>query len=397
MQVSELNFLVVEDNEFQSHWLKVMLSNIGATKIFQAADGNEALRLLKDESNPIDISFIDLNLPGMDGLELIRHMSKQERAPSIILASALAPALIFSVETMSKAYGVNLLGSIEKPATPEILLDLISRHQAAFNTANPKDFLAIDHEEIRRGLLQDEFVPFFQPKVELASGKVKGLEAFARWRHPERGVLPPAFFLDSLRNTNEIDQLDLVIFKKVLGAYENLRGLNPDLQVAINLSAASCANSDFIEKILSYADLGQLDLANISIEIPESAAVENCPSFLENLVRLRMKGFGVSIDEYGTAHSSVQHLMRVPFSELKIDRSMISGPKCSPALEIALGLSIELCRRLDRASVAVGVETRNDWELLQKLGCNFAQGYYIAHPMEQDALSLWMKEWAEFF
>lgn len=117
MQVSDLNFLVVEDNDFQRHWLKVMLSNVGATKIYQASDGHEALKILRDADSAIDISFIDLNLPGMDGMELIRHMSKQERSPSIVLASALAPSLIFSVETMSKAYGVNLLGSWIRPCT----------------------------------------------------------------------------------------------------------------------------------------------------------------------------------------------------------------------------------------------------------------------------------------
>lgn len=397
MQVSELNFLIVEDNEFQSHWLKVMLSNIGATSIFQASDGNEALPILKNKKNAIDISFIDLNLPGMDGMELIRHMSKQDPSTSIILSSALAPSLIFSVETMSKAYGVKLLGSVEKPATPETLLNLINRHQPLSNIGNDQDSLNISQDEIRRGLKEDEFVPFYQPKVELASGKVKGVEVFARWRHPKRGILSPDCFLASLQSAKEIDQLDLIICKKVIESFESLRMLNPDVHVSINLSPAACASQEFIEKLLSYADAGQFDLTNISFEIPESAAVENCPNFLENLVRLRMKGFGISIDKYGTAHSSVQQLLRVPFSELKIDRSMICDLGDSPALEIALGLGIELCRRLDCASVAVGVETRSDWDMLQKLGCNYAQGYYIAHPMEKDALAVWMKEWAEFF
>jgi EAL domain-containing protein (putative c-di-GMP-specific phosphodiesterase class I)/CheY-like chemotaxis protein len=397
MQVSDLNFLVVEDNDFQRHWLKVMLSNIGAINIRQAVDGHEALRILQDKKHAIDVSFIDLNLPGMDGMELIRHMSKQERSPSIVLASALAPSLIFSVKTMSKAYGVNLLGSIEKPANPGTILNLIALHRSLPQTENKRDIPCIGIEDLRRGLAANEFEPFFQPKLNLASGKVKGIEAFARWHHPQHGLLPPVAFLTPLQEANEIARLDLLIFKKALDSHQTLRKQDPDLVVSINISATSCADPDFVDKVLEHVAERQLDLQTISFEVSESDTVKNSPDFLENLVRLRMKGFGISIDEYGTAHSSIRHLLRIPFSELKIDRSMFPGSDDSPSLEIALGLSIELCRKLSCHSTAVGVETKSEWDLLQKLECDYAQGYYIAHPMEEEALSLWMKEWAEFF
>jgi EAL domain-containing protein (putative c-di-GMP-specific phosphodiesterase class I)/CheY-like chemotaxis protein len=389
--------LVVEDNDFQRHWLNVMLSNIGAINIHQAADGHAALQILKDKKNAIDISFIDLNLPGMDGMELIRHMSKQDRSPSIVLASSLAPSLIFSVKTMSKAYGFNLLGSIEKPANPDTILNLIALHESLPKTGNSGGMPCIEPEDIRRGLSSDEFEPFFQPKVDLVSGKVKGIEAFARWHHPQYGLLKPAAFLELLQEEDEITQLDFLISKKVLDSYQTLRKQDPDLDVSINISARSCVNPDSIDSVLSYAVERQLDLKNISFELSESDAAKNAPDFLENLVRLRMKGFGISIDEYGSAHSSIRHLLRIPFSELKLDRSMFLGPDDSPSLEIALGLSIELCRRLNCHSIAVGVETKNDWDLLQKLECEYAQGYYIAHPMDEEALSLWIKEWAQFF
>lgn len=238
MQVSELSFLVVEDNDFQRHWLKVMLNNVGATNVFQASNGNEALRILKDNKNAIDISFIDLNLPGMDGMELIRHMSKQERSPSIVLASALAPSLIFSVETMSKAYGVNLLGSIEKPAMPDTILNLIGLHKTLPRAATDQHAPRIALADILEGLAKKEFQPFFQPKVELGSGKVKGIEAFARWHHPQLGLLYPASFLPALLESQEIAQLDLLMFEKVLNTYQNLQRHDPSLEVSMNISAS---------------------------------------------------------------------------------------------------------------------------------------------------------------
>jgi CheY-like chemotaxis protein len=112
MPLADLTYLVVEDNEFQRRWLVAMLANLGASRIIEAGDGLAALALLQDPRQGIDICFIDLNMPGMDGMELIRHMARSANPVSIILSSALDPALVFSVESMSQAYGVNLLGTI---------------------------------------------------------------------------------------------------------------------------------------------------------------------------------------------------------------------------------------------------------------------------------------------
>jgi EAL domain-containing protein (putative c-di-GMP-specific phosphodiesterase class I)/ActR/RegA family two-component response regulator len=398
MQVSDLNFLVVEDDEFQRHWLKVMLKNLGASRIVQARDGKEALAILRNTDTPIDIGFIDLNLPGMDGMELIRHLAKEKHVPSIVLASALPRSLIFSVETMSKAYGVNMLGSIEKPVTPDTLLRLIQLYKPASagpdNTAFPPHFT---YEEIRQGLEKDQFEPFFQPKVELATGQVKGVEAFARWRHLKYGILPPSSFLPVLEDAERVELLDWAILRKAVDAYRQWETEGMQLAVSINVSAASYANSEFIEKLIRHVHDNEISTQNILLEVTESAVVKKQPALLENLARLRMHGFGVAIDEYGTVHSSIQDLLRIPFSELKIDRSMIVNPSYSPTQEIALGLTVDLCKKLNCNATASGIEARQEWELLLKLGCNAAQGYYIAHPMEKEALSDWMKEWAEFF
>jgi EAL domain-containing protein (putative c-di-GMP-specific phosphodiesterase class I)/ActR/RegA family two-component response regulator len=398
MQIAELNFLVAEDDSFQRRWLVVMLTNLGAKNIVEASDGLEALRILQNASRQIDISIIDLNMPEMDGMELIRHLAKENHQTSIIVASALDSALLFSVETMSKAYGVKMLGTISKPATPETLLALFKLYKPPqLREPSVLGIPDFSYEEILEGLKNRQFEPLFQPKVEIATGKVAGAEAFCRWRHPEFGLIRPEAFIPILEMRDEMDALVWAVLEKSADACLRWRELGFPISCSINISPSSLERPGFAEKISDYvAELG-MGSNDITVEVTESAAVTNVPYFLENLTRLRMKGFGLSVDDYGAGHSSMQQLLRIPFSELKIDRSFVAGAYQNESMELVLSSSFELCRKLNRQSVAVGVETQQDWNFLIKLGCQFAQGYYIAKPMEADALPAWMAEWSQFF
>ncbi|MGZ5790467.1 MAG: EAL domain-containing response regulator [Burkholderiaceae bacterium] len=399
MDISDLRFLVAEDNDFQRRWLIVMLTNLGANHIIEADDGHTALGFLHNPSQPINICFIDLNMPGMDGLELIRHMAKESNPPSIILASALDPSLVFSVETMSKAYGVNLLGTIAKPATPENLLELIGLYepqQARVNEATASGPI-FSLEEIVHGLRNDQFLPYFQPKVELESGHVKSAEAFARWNHPVHGLLPPAAFLPTLEGTEHLNTLSWIIIEKSAAACHAWKDLDFPISVSINVASSSLAEDGSAEHIAGIVAKQGIDSSLITLEITESAAKIDNPRYLENLARLRMKGFVLAIDDFGTGHASMQELLRIPFSEVKIDRSFVAGASKNDSVRLVLSSNLELARKLNRQSTAVGVETRHDWDLLLQLGCTHAQGYYIAKPMESSVLPGWMDEWAQFF
>jgi EAL domain-containing protein (putative c-di-GMP-specific phosphodiesterase class I)/CheY-like chemotaxis protein len=398
MQVSDLNFLIAEDDDFQRRWLVIMLSNLGAKNITEVPDGLTALKVLQDPTNRIDISFIDLNMRGMDGMELIRRLAKENNQTSIILASALDSSLLFSVETMSKAYGINLLGTVAKPATPEALLESIKLYKAPeARQKNIAPTATFTFAEIQQGLRNKELEPYFQPKVELATGQVKGFEAFARWRHPQYGLVFPNAFIPVLEENGEMDTLAWTIIERSVEACRTWHKHGFLIPVSINISTSSLASPGFAEKISEYISQQGLEEQYVVFEVTESAALTNMPYFLENLARLRMKGFGLSVDDYGTGHASMQELMRIPFTELKIDRSFVAGASQNQALELVLSSSMELCRKLNRLSVAVGVETQQDWDFLRKLGCLYAQGYYIAKPMEAETVPLWMQEWSHFF
>jgi EAL domain-containing protein (putative c-di-GMP-specific phosphodiesterase class I) len=315
----------------------------------------------------------------------------------VIVTGKQPPNLMFSIETLAQVYGVDLLGTLAKPVTPAKLQALLEnyvppRPRQAIETGPRLSFT-----DIGIGLQERQFEPFFQPKIELATGQVKGLEVFARWRHPEYGVLTPVSFIHALEENNRIDFLDWSMIEMSVERCRQFHDRGIPISISINLAAETIAHPAFIRQITACIGRHRLMPDYVTFEMPESSVLTSDPNFIERLVRLRMMGFGLAIDDYGTGRSNLQLLARVPFSELKIDRSFVDGASKKLALGTVLRSCLGLARNLDRMSVAVGVETRQDWDFLQGLGCTYAQGYHIANPMEASSFPGWLEDWRHFF
>jgi|SRR5579859_371923 len=393
MGIENLHVLVAEDHEFQRKTLVRMLTALGAKRVSEAGDGKIALSIFKDRLPPVDIIISDLEMPGMDGMEFMRHIGEAESPVSVILSSALDSALISSVEAMTKAYGITLLGAIEKPVTPEKLRSLIGKYAPPRQKSPRPAAPAIALEEIRRGLHAQEFEPFFQPKVNLSDGSVVGAEALARWRHPQKGIVAPYAFIGEMENHGLIDPLMWIILDKSAACCREWLGKGLEVSVSVNLSLKSLSEAALAERITERVAAQKLSSKQVVLEITESAAMTDIGRALENLTRLRMKGFGLSIDDYGTGYSSMQQLSRIPFTELKIDQSFVMSAVEKESSKVILASSLDMARQLKLKAVAEGVETRAHWNLLQKLGCDIAQGYFIAKPMEAAAFLDWTLQW----
>ncbi len=393
--IADLRFLVVEDHGFQRWAVRRMLEDLGARVVLEAADGRAALEILQNSPEPVDIIVSDLDMPEMDGMELIRHIGEVGRPVSIILTSALDRALIGSVETMTSAYGINLLGAIKKPITAQAMEAAISRYVAApADTTRAKSIgPTFSLDEVIEGLRNHEFEPYFQPKVELSTGVIKGVEALARWRHPIKGVIPPGAFIKIMEDSGHIDALTMAMLEMAAACCSTWRRGGMDATVAVNLSIKSLADVTLADRVTELVLAQNLDPHHMVLEVTESAAAAELGSVLENLSRLRMKGFGLSIDDYGTGYSSMQQLSRIAFTELKVDQSFVQSASKQKSSRVILESSLEMARRLNMVSVAEGVETKEEWELLKVLGCDLAQGYFIAAPMETGEFFRWAKTW----
>jgi EAL domain-containing protein (putative c-di-GMP-specific phosphodiesterase class I) len=232
-------------------------------------------------------------------------------------------------------------------------------------------------------LREKQFEPFFQPKVDLANGRVLGAEALARWRHPDHGVIPPYAFIAPLEQSGEIDVLTLLMLEKAARACATWRERGLELTVSVNLSLVSLSDTTIAERITAIVRAGGLDPLHMILEVTETAAMTEIAPALENLTRLRMHGFGLSVDDYGTGFSSLRQLTRVPFTELKIDQSFVKNCSTNPSSLAIVESSVQMARRLNLKSVGEGVETQAEWDALKAIGCDMAQGYFIAKPMQQ--------------
>ena len=394
MGLADLKLLAVEDHEFQRGMLLRMLARLGASEVSTASDGAEALEIIKARNPAIDIVISDLDMPGMDGLEFMRHLGAAQSSVAIILASAVESVLLDSAETMSRAYGVKILGVIQKPITIGKLEALLRLHGAAPVAAvgaRSGETICCTPAEIQDGLRRDEFELFYQPKVQLLTGEVTGAEALARWRHPRHGILTPATFVGHLESGELIDTFTEMILRKAARFCNDWRarsGLN--VTVAVNLSSRSLADVRFADRVVQVVRAENTAPQHIVLEVTESATMMEVGHALENLSRLRMKGFGLSIDDYGTGYSSMQRLAQVAFNEIKIDRSFVTNAIAQHSARVILESSLDMARKLKVTSVAEGIETRQDWDLLLRLGCDLGQGYFIAKPMDARAFLAWI-------
>jgi EAL domain-containing protein (putative c-di-GMP-specific phosphodiesterase class I)/CheY-like chemotaxis protein len=393
MQIAELSFLVAEDHDFQRKALVRMLRGLGAKAVLEAADGRAALETFKELTQPVDIIICDLDMPQMDGMEFIRHVGEAGVPVSLILSSALDRTLISSVETMTRAYGISLLGAIEKPATPQKLAGLIARYSRTVALPRRPPLEQVPIREIAEGMAAGQFEPFLQPKVLLVNAEVVGAEALVRWRHPQRGLIPPGAFVPALEASGMIDDLTWIMLDKSAAVVSQWLKSGRQYSISVNLSLKSLEDASLAERITERIRHHGVDPACIILEVTETAAMTDVGRCLENLARLRMKGFGLSIDDYGTGYSSMQQLARVPYTELKIDQSFVMGASSQPRLRVMLESSMRMAEKLGLKVVAEGVETRRDWNLLLELGCHMAQGYYISKPMPAPEFLDWVDEW----
>ncbi len=240
-------------------------------------------------------------------------------------------------------------------------------------------------EEIEAGIRNHEFVPFFQPKVEMKSGAVVGAEALARWRHPSQGIVAPYGFILTLEQAGRIDALTFLMLEQVAHATRRLRAAGLDITVSVNLSTTSLGDVALADRVTDIVTGCGVEPKHMVLEITETAAMTALAPALENLTRLRMKGFGLSIDDYGTGFASLAQLARVPFTELKIDQGFVTGCGEYPNARVIVEASLALAHGLRLKTVAEGIESRNDWDALRALGCDMAQGYFIARPMDETA------------
>ena len=398
LELQQTSILVVDDDILLQNVIEAALKNMGFKQVQIVGDGRSALECLR-AGDSIELVLLDLQMPQMDGIRFMRQLAECRPDIDVILASGQRGRLLSTAISLGRSMGLNVLGALQKPLQLKSLKTLLEKRQSF--TVEQEDIAVIDNplarEDLHDGLLGSESNNhphlMFQPVVSIATGSIVSVEVLARWWNRERGILTPDLFLPLIELEGLLDQLTREVYRLTI---EQMAQWNKDgkpMSVAVNLSINSFRDLSFSRFLIDTAAAQNIDYSKLIFEMTESQTSSVTPECLEALLNLRLKGFRLSIDDFGTGSSSLAHVKNIPFSELKIDREFITGAAFDPEAHTILEESVNLARRLSMAVVAEGVETREEWDLVERLGCDSVQGYYCSKPLNGEELLDFLDAW----
>jgi len=390
--------LIVDDDELMIEILSHFMQEVEVGRILSSTMAVRALEMLA-ELDPLDalstIVVCDLKMPGMDGVEFLRHLTNLKFPGGVILMSGVDARVLNTAEKLVKAHSLQLLGSLSKPFLKDDVVLLLEKFKHLEQINQKARFSSISLGDIRLALEQDEFQLYYQPKVNVERQEIVGVESLIRWQHPRFGWVPPDAFIPIAEPTDLIDDITDMVITKALAQIADWKAVGLDLKVSVNISMKNLHQLDLPEKIDRQMKAQNIDPEMLVLEITETGLMEHITEPLEILVRLRLNGLKMSIDDFGTGYSSMEQLKNFPFTELKIDRSFVANTESDMAARAILESSVALGRKLDMTIVAEGVENQAEWNMVSSMGCDLVQGYWIARPMSGRDLPTWIKKWNE--
>lgn len=267
-------------------------------------------------------------------------------------------------------------------------------YNASLSSATVDRFRLIN--ELKTAIEQDQLTLHYQPKLSLADNHIGQVEALVRWQHPERGLISPDKFIMIAEQTGQINALTRWVLNCAAKQCQDWLKQGISLNIAVNISAENLKDNNFYPLVMDTLRLHQLGRNAISLEVTESAVVEDPESAIALLTRFEQQGIGLSIDDYGTGYSSLAQLKRLPVSELKIDKAFIQKLLLDKIDEVIVSSTLELAHKMNLTVVAEGVEDEATLQWLKANACQVAQGYFICRPKPADELIEWLVNSAYF-
>ena len=383
--------LILDDDEAVGQTIQWIAENLGFEAEFVTHPDEFFKRLV--QMSP-DIITIDLAMPELDGVEIMRLLAERQCKSKIIISSGMGTRVLDAAQRSASEHGLSIAGVISKPISKEAMRSLIGQGSDLNPSALPKepcaerDKFVVTKSDIESALEHHEFFLAYQPKILCKSGEPAGFEALVRWQHPAPCIIMPDNFIPVAEQAGLIDVLTGQIFNQSLEWFsQSFFGAN--LKLSLNISAKSLVDIHLADSLSSLCSLHQVAPDHIVLELTETSAMIDPILSLDLMTRFRVKGFQLSIDDFGTGFSSMVQLVRLPFSEIKIDKSFVMNAQKSQESRSVIKSIIDLGHSLDLLVAAEGVEDLDTLNYLNTLGCDFAQGYLIARPMPGEAARSW--------
>lgn len=388
-----MRVLLVDDEPFALKLLTRQLASLGLDEVIACEQAEAALALLGSGNPGFGLILCDLQMPGMDGVEFIRQLARIGYAGGLVLVSGEDERILQTADKLSKAHRLRVLGSLHKPVSIEQLRQVLRNHPMR-SVADPDACRqAYAPEELRRAIAEGRLVNHYQPKVAVPSGEVVGVETLVRWHYTDDALVFPDQFIATAEEHGLIDDLTRTVLRAALRQARLWLDAGLNLRVAVNVSMDNLDSLEFPDFVVDALREAGVPPENLVLEVTESRLMRNPLALLDIVARLRLKHIGLSIDDFGTGHSSLVQLRDIPFDELKVDRGFVHGAGRDASLRAIFEANMGMARQLGMKTVAEGVEDHDDWVFLRDAGCDLAQGYFIAKPMPASELAPWIERW----
>jgi EAL domain-containing protein (putative c-di-GMP-specific phosphodiesterase class I)/FixJ family two-component response regulator len=384
---SDVRLLILDDDPLVGDTVGMMAKSLGATYIYCQAAQDFFAQI--NTFNPTHI-VLDLVMPGVDGIRIIQSLGESGCDAELIIASGVDSRVLDAAQRSVQQHGLSLAGALPKPFSRAALATLLERRSDAPVDQLPK---AVRHaapssDELKAALMAGDIGPVFQPKVRCNDGSLVGYEALARWTRGERDICGPDIFVPIAEQSGCAFSLTEVIVRKSL-QWLGTNFLETSQTVAVNVPAICLENDDAIRMIEAACSEFGIAPERIILEVTESGAIDPNSGALDVLTRARLAGMKLSIDDFGVGYSSLVQLARMPFSEIKIDRSFVADLCHSSEAQAIIAAIVGMSDGLGMTTVAEGVENLDTYMRLRDMGCDVAQGYFIGRPMTASRAVAW--------
>jgi EAL domain-containing protein (putative c-di-GMP-specific phosphodiesterase class I)/CheY-like chemotaxis protein len=340
------------------------------------------------ESNP-QVIILDLQMPDLDGIQVLRELAEAETRAAIILLSGMDERTLASAEGYAKARGLNVAATMQKPFVPE---ELQGQLEVLLNVATE-----LSPDDLQEAIVREELVVHYQPTIRrFADGSwdVAAMEALLRWEHPSRGLIYP----DNFVGMAEIGGLGSAMTDYVIRrGVEQLKGWQASrlsLGLRINIAAGLIADLDFPDRLEATLREYEIDPSYLTLELTETAMLGHDTDVFDIMTRLRVKNVNLAIDDFGIGYSSLTQLFAMPFNEMKIDKSLVLRVPESKEASIMVGALVDLAHKLGLTVCAEGVETEAALNFLAEIGCDGAQGFLVSHPIPAGEVRGVIERWS---
>jgi len=334
---------------------------------------------------------LDLQLPGMDGVEVIRNLARLATDAGVLLVSGMDQRVLVSARQVGESLGLKMLGVLQKPI-------LIEDLEALLQTQLDSE-ARLRADDLRRGIEEMELVVHYLPKLVRENGtwQLRCAEALVRWQHPRLGLLYPGQFLALAEGNEMIVAITDFVLSDAVRQAGLWREQGYSLGVAVNLSPRLVRDVGFPDRLIRLLREYDLPPELLTIEVTEASSLHDVELVTDVFTRLRVKGIGLSLDDFGTGTSSITQLYRMPFTELKIDRSLVSELPHTQAAATVVTAIVELAHRLSLTVCAEGIETEDQFRFMDAAGCESLQGQLIAKAVPAAELEALAKAWKDSY